>query len=92
VKVPLTVLMLNGISMRKGVLMIFCIEVEFYFTDSEKGFSVCIPHYNQRFVHQFVSDVLKLIFMAIKFKTTDQFTQMLIGKAVIISLFFFFLQ
>jgi hypothetical protein len=30
--------------------------------------------------------------MAIKFKTTDQFTQMLIGKAVIISLFFFFLQ
>lgn len=78
--------------MRKGVLMIFCIEIEFYFTDPEKSFGVCIPRYNQRFVHQFVSDVLKLIFMAIKFKTTDQFTQMLISEVGIIYLFFFFLQ
>lgn len=76
--------------MRKGVLMIFCIEVKFYFTDPEKGFSACIPRYNKRFVHQFVSDVAKLIFTAIEFKTTNQFTQMLIGKAAIISLFFFF--
>jgi hypothetical protein len=91
VEVPLTVLMLKRISMRKGVLMIslLCIKVEFYFTDPEKGFSATISRHKQRLVHKFVSDVPKQGFIAIEFKTTDQATQMLTGKRTIIIFFFF---